>query len=443
MSCHSSRLPGAENPLATAPTAATPLQVLAGQLLLDAVRAYNAVAEAAALLPSSQAAADAADAADTAGGGDGGELPQMLRAQWRGGLPQLDCVPCEPGDGLAAQAAAACARYALHVVQPEALQPRPATVLEEVAAPGAQQAQRRRGRQPAAPAPALAVVEDRGVPISREAFAAAAAAQAAAKAQDAAPAAAPAAAAAELAEPAHTPAAAPPVLLGVVEDAVVEQRTRNGAVEVSSLMGGEARGHLYRRTTAVLGLGGPQAQQQAQPEEAQQRAPQGVQQQQRQPAKPAAALAALAAPKPPAAASKPAFLAVGALAAKPAAAARPAFVSVAVQPAKLAGVAAEPAAAAGAPAAAAGAPAAPAAQPAAPAAQPAAQPALGGAAGRKRKKAAAAAEAPATEAAAAEPKSWEDWLDPLGGGLGGGPAAAASPAQPGAKPQQGKRRRGR
>ncbi|KAL4437263.1 hypothetical protein ABPG75_004402 [Micractinium tetrahymenae] len=251
----------------TALAALARIQVLAGQLLLDVVRAYNALAEVAALLPpipsSSSSSASAAAAAATAEAaavmgweaGAAGEvpLPQLLRAQWRRGLPRLERVPCPPGESLAEQAATACTRYGLHIVEVDlGAAPASAVVLEEqpaTAGPAVGPQQRRgkpRGKQAAGPlalgaAPVLAVMEDRGVPISREAFA-----SAAGKAASAAP------AAVAAAPPETPPAAAAPELplFGVVEDSAPEE---DAAGNVASLMEGEARGHLYRR--AALGLG--------------------------------------------------------------------------------------------------------------------------------------------------------------------------------------------
>ncbi|PSC73627.1 hypothetical protein C2E20_3076 [Micractinium conductrix] len=106
----------------TALAALARIQVLAGQLMLDAVRAYNVLADAAALLPPGPAAAAAAagEHGKAARGHvqRGDALPQLLHARWRRGLPHLELTLCPPGESLAEQAAAACARYALHLACP-------------------------------------------------------------------------------------------------------------------------------------------------------------------------------------------------------------------------------------------------------------------------------------------------------------------------------------
>lgn len=473
--------------------------MLAGQLLLDAVRTYNTLAEVAALLPPNASDAPSAAATAVAAGAavssiqgdaiDGGDLPQLLRAQWRHGLPRLERVPCPPGDSLTQQAAAACARYALHVVQGgQPAAPASAVVLEEQPAPaeaagGAQPRRGKpRGKQGGAAAPVLAVVEDRGVPISREAFAAAAGSAPAAggAAWPDATVLAPAAAAAVSAIP----------LLGLVEDTAPEE---DAAGTVASLMEGEARGHLYRRSALGLGSlarqpdGAAKRPKAASPGLAAARLPHAP-----EPAPPPAPLAAAALPEeraaapaqPARAAAQPQTLpaavaaAAGAIAVPNAApAVRPAFVPVAVAAAPKPAFLSVTVAAAPTPAAAASrltgaasassaqratvtdraeakqsnaatvgaAPTAAAVPAAPPAAQPARQPALGGAA-RKRKKpsaSAGAAEQQQQAAALAQPKSWEDWLQPLGGGTGSEAAAGAQQqSQAGlARRQQSKRRR--
>ncbi|EFN52999.1 hypothetical protein CHLNCDRAFT_137446 [Chlorella variabilis] len=344
------------------------IQVLTGQLLLDAVMAYNALAEAAALLPMGPAAAGGAAAGAAAAAADGAAagacaappawleeqpLPQLLRAQWRGGLPQLEAVPCPEGESLAAQAAAACIRYGLHLAQPE-------TATVEDAAPLRQQ-QGRRGRGGKPPAPALAVVEDRGVPICRDTFAVAAAA--AGVAGDAAE--VEASLGAEEADATEPAVAAPGLLLGVVEESMPEE---DASGVVASLMEGEARGHLYHRAAAGLGLGQAKRQRQQQGEP---------------PSKPVTSAAAAPAPAAAAAATAP----------------------VAAAPLALAGTV------------------------------------------RKRKKPAAAAAARVAEQQQQQqaPKSWEDWLAPLGSAepAAGAAGPAAAPKQQDRGQGQGKQQRGK
>lgn len=131
------------------------VRVLVSQLLLDAVRAYNAAAELTPMLP--------------AGGQDakhlgGADLPQALRVSWQGGLPRLEGRPYAKGASLHELSMAAAAAHGF--VWPDTLQaPQPSTD------------ERRRDSGPQIPRPPpamLPVVEDRGVPISREAVAAAA-----------------------------------------------------------------------------------------------------------------------------------------------------------------------------------------------------------------------------------------------------------------------------
>ena len=447
------------------------LQVLTGQLLLDAVMAYNALAEAAALLPMGPAAAGGAAAGAAAAAADGAAagacaappawleeqpLPQLLRAQWRGGLPQLEAVPCPEGESLAAQAAAACIRYGLHLAQPE-------TATVEDAAPLRQQ-QGRRGRGGKPPAPALAVVEDRGVPICRDTFAVAAAA--AGVAGDAAE--VEASLGAEEADATEPAVAAPGLLLGVVEESMPEE---DASGVVASLMEGEARGHLYRRAAAGLGLGQAKRQRQQQGEPpskpvtsaAAAPAPAAAAVRPAAGGKPAPGAARAAAPHTAAGAGaaerpvpKPAFVAVGASLAKPPP--KPAFLSVAVpapKPVFLSVAAPAPQAAAAAPppqptAATAGPPRDTGRMPfepqAATAPVAAAPLALAGTV-RKRKKPAAAAAARVAEQQQQQqaPKSWEDWLAPLGSAepAAGAAGPAAAPKQQDRGQGQGKQQRGK
>jgi hypothetical protein len=319
----------------------------------------------------------------------------------------------------------------------------------------------------------LAVVEDRGVPISREAFASAAAA-------------APSLAGAGVEGAGQAPVAADPLLLGVVEDTAAEVEEDESGV-VASLMEGEARGHLYRRAASLgmsageagrkergqpgaasggsraagSGLDGRKQQQQEEqrPKGQQKQNQQQQEQEQEQEAGSSATapsapplLAASAStgaelPPLPVVAPKPAFVAVGTPSSQ-LATARPAFVSVsgATLPPRTAATLLEAAAAPAQQAvsqpngAAAVAPASNKAIKTSSAA-----PLSLGNTGRKRKKANASSQRQqqqqqdaAATAAAQAPKSWEDWLAPLGAAA---PMAALS-AQP-KQLQHGKRRKGR
>ncbi|KAL4855851.1 hypothetical protein ACK3TF_003618 [Chlorella vulgaris] len=454
------------------------IQVLTGQTVLDAVRAYNLVAEVAVLLPDSPSttaaagtgtdAAPASRVSSQAGLPAEQQLPQMLRAQWREGLPLIEAVPCSEADGsLAMQAAAACARYGLRLEQQQQELAGAEPGLDTVV-PHQRQQGRRQGGKPV-PHPVLAVLEDRGVPISREAFMLAPLAAAASSGGAEQAASTPAAAGAasdSVAVAAEVSSAAPALLLGVVEDSMPEV---DPSGVVASLMAGESRGHLYRRTAASLG-GGPQ-QQHPEQQQPQQRSA-SAKRRKAAPlpggatgksaaaavgrtavaevseggkiasvaARPESAVATSApaahAPAPaevPAAAlvvPKPAFLSVSIAPTKPALltaavpASKPAFLSVAAtQPAKPAFLAVGPSPP--------NADAQPAVEPpssagAAPT-KPVAALALDVTSRKRKKPAAAGAAAEQQAAAAAEaaaaPKSWQDWLEPV-------PSAAAAGGQP-------------
>ena len=169
--------------------------MLAGQLLLDAVRAYNAVVELAPMLPSSNMGISSCSGIPSSTGAAAGSsghsapssatLPQVLCCFWEGGLPRLDGVPFPEGSSMQQQVAAASAKYGLQPV---------ATGSQE--APHVQGDRRRQGRgeqqrsrtqqqdggrggwSRAVSADSmpqmLEVVEDRGVPVSRTALAASA-----------------------------------------------------------------------------------------------------------------------------------------------------------------------------------------------------------------------------------------------------------------------------
>lgn len=167
------------------------VQVLAGQLLLDSARAYNAVAELVPLLPPGASGGPLACTSCSAGPGGAaeevGRLPQVLRCVWEAGLPRVEGAPFPPGASLREQAAAAAAAYGLGLPQQrqQAADRGAPRELPQRRRPGQEQQQRQRasgrGRSPAAGGVALlAVVEDRGVPISREALALAAVAAVAA-----------------------------------------------------------------------------------------------------------------------------------------------------------------------------------------------------------------------------------------------------------------------
>ncbi|GAB4821461.1 hypothetical protein N2152v2_008507 [Parachlorella kessleri] len=155
------------------------IRVLSCHLLLGAIKAYNAIVLVAPLLPSTTpqaqliagaAAAATQDFHQAAPSALTAQLPQMLRCEWQDGLPTLSSLPFPPGDSLAAQAAVAAVRYGIQLSQQMAA----LAVLAPVEVPGLPVS---RGcvapgqpQQPCRQASAIDVLEDRGIPISREAL---------------------------------------------------------------------------------------------------------------------------------------------------------------------------------------------------------------------------------------------------------------------------------
>lgn len=130
-----------------------PLQVLNAQLLLDGIKAYNAAVEVAELLP----ATDGARSLQTLR-----SMPQLLKCTWDQQQPTVEVPAASPEEPLDAHTGPLPAeKLGLRILFADAsAQPSAPNLGSDLS-----------GGAPAGmPAPALAVVEDRGMAISREQF---------------------------------------------------------------------------------------------------------------------------------------------------------------------------------------------------------------------------------------------------------------------------------